>query len=114
MSIAAEIVAVRRSGVTPSGSAKLCPERTAITLTERERVLERLVPPDRPDGGVLVPIRADDVMGYLVVDPRRREVRPVPAHLRPGALVVPQSVTMDAKADTKQQQPERVAEAAKS
>ncbi|MET3440084.1 multidrug efflux system membrane fusion protein [Variovorax paradoxus] len=35
-------------------------------------------------------------------------------HIRPGALVVPQSVTMDAKADTKQQQPERVAEAAKS
>ncbi|MDZ4357420.1 MAG: efflux RND transporter periplasmic adaptor subunit [Variovorax sp.] len=35
-------------------------------------------------------------------------------HIRPGALVVPQTVTMDAKADTKQQQPERVAEAAKS
>jgi multidrug efflux system membrane fusion protein len=35
-------------------------------------------------------------------------------HIRPGALVVPQNVTMDAKADTKQQQPERVAEAAKS
>jgi multidrug efflux system membrane fusion protein len=39
-------------------------------------------------------------------------------HIRPGALVVPQSVTMDARADIKQpqqqQQPERVAEAAKS
>ncbi|POA14544.1 efflux transporter periplasmic adaptor subunit, partial [Pseudomonas sp. FW300-N1A1] len=27
-------------------------------------------------------------------------------HIRPGALVVPQTVTMDAKLDTKQQQPE--------
>jgi len=35
-------------------------------------------------------------------------------HIRPGALVAPQQVTMDAKADPKQQQPERVAEAAKS
>lgn len=42
-----------------------------------------------PDGNVLVSVRADDVIGYLVVDPRRREVRAVPAHLRPGALVVP-------------------------
>ncbi len=37
-------------------------------------------------------------------------------HIRPGALVAPQAVTMDAKADInkQQQQPERVAEAAKS
>ena len=35
-------------------------------------------------------------------------------HIRPGALVAPKQVTMDAKADPKQQQPERVAEAAKS
>jgi PQQ-like domain len=40
-------------------------------------------------GNVLVPIRADDVMGYLVVDPRQGTIRPVPAHLRPGALAVP-------------------------
>lgn len=38
---------------------------------------------------VLVPSRADDVIGYLVIDPRHGEVRAVPAHLRPGALVVP-------------------------
>jgi hypothetical protein len=40
------------------------------------------------DGNVLVPVRGDDVIGYLVVDPRG-EVRAVPAHLRPGPLVVP-------------------------
>ncbi|MGW0809982.1 outer membrane protein assembly factor BamB family protein [Nonomuraea sp. NPDC002799] len=42
-----------------------------------------------PSGNVLVPIRADDVMGYLVVDPRQGDVQAVPAHLRPGAPVVP-------------------------
>ena len=42
-----------------------------------------------PDGKVLVPSRSDEVMGYLVIDPRRGEVRAVPAHLRPGPLVVP-------------------------
>ena len=36
-------------------------------------------------------------------------------HIRPGALVAPQTVTMDAKADGKAQQPtEQVAQAAKS
>jgi hypothetical protein len=41
------------------------------------------------NGNVLVPIRSDDVMGYLVVDPRQGEVHAVPAHVPPGALVVP-------------------------
>jgi hypothetical protein len=41
------------------------------------------------NGNVLVPIRADDVMGYLVIDPRQGTIRPVPGHLRPGALAVP-------------------------
>jgi outer membrane protein assembly factor BamB len=40
-------------------------------------------------GRVLVPLRSDDVMGYLVVDPLRGEVGAIPAHLRPGAPVVP-------------------------
>jgi hypothetical protein len=42
-----------------------------------------------PNGNVLVPIRATDVLGYLVVDPRHGSVRAVPADLRPGPLAVP-------------------------
>jgi putative pyrroloquinoline-quinone binding quinoprotein/putative pyrroloquinoline-quinone-binding quinoprotein len=41
-----------------------------------------------PGGSVLVPVLGDDHIGYLVVD-RHGEVRPVPAHLPPGDLVVP-------------------------
>jgi xanthine dehydrogenase accessory factor len=44
VSIAAEIVAVRRSGSASTAAAGLCPERTTTSLTERERVLERLLP----------------------------------------------------------------------
>lgn len=41
-----------------------------------------------PDGNVLVPVRGDDHIGYLVLDPGG-DVRQVPAHLPPGELVVP-------------------------
>ncbi len=44
VSIAAEMVAVRRAGAEKIGGANLCPERTPVTLTERERVLDRLLP----------------------------------------------------------------------
>ncbi|HEX6345582.1 PQQ-binding-like beta-propeller repeat protein [Umezawaea sp.] len=41
-----------------------------------------------PGGHVLVPVRGDDHIGFVVVDPHGG-VRPVPAHLPPGDLVVP-------------------------
>lgn len=45
-----------------------------------------------PNGDVLVPVRGDDLIGYLVTD-RHGEVRAVPAHLPPGDLVVPLPTT---------------------
>ena len=42
-----------------------------------------------PDGNVLVPVRGDDHIGYLVADARSGAFRTVPAHLPPGDLVVP-------------------------
>ncbi len=44
VSIAAEIIAIRRSGGDAKSGSHTCPERTATTLTEKERVLERLLP----------------------------------------------------------------------
>lgn len=45
-----------------------------------------------PNGDVLVPVRGDDLIGYLIVD-RHGEIRAVPAHLPPGDLVVPLPAT---------------------
>ena len=42
-----------------------------------------------PGGDVLVPVRGDDHIGYLVADGRSGEFRAVPAHLPPGDLAVP-------------------------
>jgi hypothetical protein len=41
-----------------------------------------------PGGNVLVPVRGEDHIGYLELDPGGG-VRPVPVHLPPGDLVVP-------------------------
>ncbi|MFJ7217696.1 PQQ-binding-like beta-propeller repeat protein [Amycolatopsis sp. NPDC098790] len=41
-----------------------------------------------PDGGVLVPVHGEEHTGYVVLDPGGG-LRPVPAHLPPGDLVVP-------------------------
>ncbi|WP_410667711.1 PQQ-binding-like beta-propeller repeat protein [Amycolatopsis sp. cmx-4-68] len=41
-----------------------------------------------PDGKVLVPVRGDDHIGFLELDPQGN-LRRVPAHLPPGELVVP-------------------------
>lgn len=46
-------------------------------------------PVELPDGNVLVPVLADDMIGYFEIDPRDGNVRAAPAHLRPGEPVVP-------------------------